>query len=191
MTRIHKGALVFVSVLLVLVLTGCDFFGFGYQVGDIGPGGGIIFYVDSSNNFAGWTYLEAAPKETEFTAQWGLSGIRVEPSARDGIGEGFRNTPRIVSSLGSHGTYAASLANRLTHNGFDDWYLPSYDELDLMYINLHTRGLGDFDNTNYWSSSTCSTCETTARGQSFSSGARFSSSTRTWNRRVRAIRRFM
>jgi hypothetical protein len=40
-----------------------------YKIGDTGPAGGIIFY-DKGDNSDGWQYLEAAPPEFEFTANW-------------------------------------------------------------------------------------------------------------------------
>jgi hypothetical protein len=40
-----------------------------YKVGDAGPAGGIIFY-DKGDNTDGWQYLEAAPADFEFEANW-------------------------------------------------------------------------------------------------------------------------
>ena len=40
-----------------------------YNIGDKGPAGGTVFY-DKGDNSDGWQYLEAAPVEFEFTANW-------------------------------------------------------------------------------------------------------------------------
>jgi len=40
-----------------------------YKVGDTGPAGGLIFY-DKGDNSDGWQYLEAAPVDFEFKANW-------------------------------------------------------------------------------------------------------------------------
>ena len=42
----------------------------------------------------------------------------------------------------------------VTKNGvnYDDWFLPSINELTLMYSELHTKGLGGFLNAQYYSS---------------------------------------
>jgi len=48
---------------------------------------------------------------------------------------------------------AAQLCVALNINGFNDWFLPSIDELSLMSENLYRKGLSDFTEDWYWSSS--------------------------------------
>ena len=51
---------------------------------------------------------------------------------------------------------AAQLCDALVYGGYSDWFLPSRDELHLMYTNLHnaTGGpFGGFAGDLYWSSS--------------------------------------
>lgn len=85
------------------------------------------------------------------------------------VGEGKRNTQLLVSAMGSNAysahngssktsNYAARLCDILTYTvdgkTFDDWFLPSNDELFLMYENLGYNDLGGFDDDDcYWSSS--------------------------------------
>ena len=120
-----------------------------YKIGDFGPAGGIIFY-DKGIFSNGWRYLEAAPAETEFRAQWGKEGTDVTGTST-AIGSGKRNTEIIVGQLGI--SSAAGLCSRLNFDGFTDWFLPSKDELDMMYKNLKLMGLGGFSSGKYWSSS--------------------------------------
>jgi len=123
-----------------------------YKIGDYGPAGGLIFY-DKGTFSNGWRYLEAAPVETEFKAQWGAYEKDV-PGTSTGVGFGKRNTEIIVErlkALGESGR-AAQLCVALNFDGYKDWFLPSKDELDLMYKNLKRRGLGGFSDGWYWSS---------------------------------------
>ena len=53
---------------------------------------------------------------------------------------------------------------------YDDWYLPSYKELLLMYQNLKINSIGGFKNAYYWSSSEDSSDVQSAKGYSFSTG---------------------
>jgi len=48
---------------------------------------------------------------------------------------------------------AARYCDRLEFGGFDDWYLPSKNELGLIYMNLKVDGIGGFGNGWYWTSS--------------------------------------
>jgi TolB-like protein len=132
-----------------------------YNVGDTGPANGIIFY-DKGVFSNGWRYLEAAPTETEFTAQWGaytVSGTNYQyrdvPGTGTVVGTGKRNTELIVERLRQWGESgrAAQLCASLNFDGYNDWFLPSKDELDLMYKNLKQKGLGGFGSSWYWSSS--------------------------------------
>jgi len=118
-----------------------------YKVGDTGPAGGIIFY-DRGFVADGWRYLEAAP--TDFTAPWGYQIVSGTDAA---IGTGKRNTQLIVAVLNQRGesNRAAQICLGMDVNGYKDWFLPSKDELDLMYKNLKQKGLGGFSG-NYWSS---------------------------------------
>jgi uncharacterized repeat protein (TIGR02543 family) len=112
--------------------------------------------------------------------EWGASGYTVDPSVKaTAVGTGEANTENIVSyhdtlfnlyplkgdyyinptdySEYNDGTVAAKVCSEYSVvNGettYDDWFLPSKDELDLMYNNLEVYGLGGFSGFPYWSSS--------------------------------------
>jgi len=61
-----------------------------YQVGDIGPAGGIIFYVKEDNS-DGWRYMEAAPQSTEWEGiEWGPMDYDVRYGDVNDVGAGIR-----------------------------------------------------------------------------------------------------
>lgn len=82
-----------------------------YRIGDTGPGGGIVFYIDGNR------YYEA--KEVFIAYKWQTAINKCEE-------------------------YCA--------NGYDDWYLPTKYELNLIYQNLRKTGKVS-GVTSYWSSS--------------------------------------
>jgi TolB-like protein len=176
-----------------------------YKVGDFGPAGGWIFY-DKGRVINGWRYMEAAPAEAEFTGiQWGAYQIKYNDflgmnlaygiigGTATGVGMGKRNTELIVNYLKRTGesNRAAQLCDELVMDGWDDWFLPSKDELDLMYKNLKVKGLGEFRTAPYWSSSEeiDSSAWAIAWEQDFSDGRQISNF-RNYTNRVRPVRAF-
>ena len=126
-----------------------------YNIGDRGPAGGIVFY-DKGNNTGGWRYLEAAPVDLgpvvyqtrSFTAR------EIEGDSGRGVGRGRYNTEFIIAAhRGNNDGFGAALCDSYEFNGFTDWFLPSRDELSYMYRNLFMKGLGNFRDARYWSSS--------------------------------------
>jgi len=159
-----------------------------YKIGESGEAGGIVFY-DKGAYSGGWRYLEAAPSDTEFTAQWGNNGLNV-PGTSTSAGSGKRNTQLINDYIGSNAAsvYAAQLCAALNYDGFYDWYLPSRDELDLMYKNLKQKGLGNFSGEWYWSSSQDHNRD--AWSYNFNNGSQNATTYKLNTYSVRAVRAF-
>ena len=181
-----------------------------YNLRDTGPAGGLIFYINPTAETDGWKYLECAPQTTEWTGkEWGNYGTSVSGTGL-AIGTGKNNTALIVAKLNEETPEfdrAAQLADALTYGGFDDWFLPSKDELWQMCWNLRglkdesgsgsavqnpdvpAGGVGGFaDDGSYWSSSEGDAY--TAWSQNFTNGHQFSNYKSLLLIRVRAVRAF-
>jgi hypothetical protein len=157
-----------------------------YKIGDTGPAGGLVFY-DKGGNSGGWRYLEAAPASTEarlkvLTRYGEIGGTKTE------VGTGKQNTQLHTADFSKGVPEAALHCVELEHEGFQDWFLPSKDELNLMYINLKRKNLGGFGNDWYWSSSEYQSVW--ARAQRFSDGSQANERQKTETGLVRAIRQF-
>jgi len=112
-------------------------------------GGGIVFYIDGTGKHG---LIAALNDQTSSeNIAWGCEGTFVSGTST-AIGSGKANTTAIVNSCPTAGI-AARLCDQLVLNGYSDWFLPSKDELDLLYQNLHVFGIGNFSNFLYWSSS--------------------------------------
>jgi hypothetical protein len=161
------------SATVTLTGTTCDGSTFTCQVGDTGPGGGKIFYVAPTTfTQLGATglmcqtackYLEAAPSSWfeggEPTRSWATNAnnnrtttVPAPGAQQTAIGTGYQNSNAIVAQTGNvYATSAAVLARTYRGNGLTDWYLPSKDELEPLYVQRAIIG-GISDARNYWSS---------------------------------------
>ncbi|WP_461246269.1 CsgG/HfaB family protein [Treponema sp. R6D11] len=126
-----------------------------YKIGDTGPAGGFIFY-DKGNNRGGWQYLEAAPADTE--REVFIPGY-INPYSlgnKNLVGDGLENTRNMMAVIEKEGggiNSAPYYCTNLIVNDFNDWYLPSIDEITLMYSNLYLNNIGNFRGKEYWHSS--------------------------------------
>jgi hypothetical protein len=147
-------------------------------------GGGIVFYIDATKKHG----LVVTEADQHAGMQW-WNGAYVQTNSTDSsLGSGENNTTLIMSKLGA-GEYAASLCGNLNSGGYDDWFLPSRAELNLIYQNLYTKNLGGFQaNASYWTSTEYD-ANNAIIGR-FASGMFFNAYDKQSHYRVRAIRSF-
>jgi DUF1680 family protein len=164
-----------------------------FALGAIGPAGGFIFYVNPHADVDGWRYLEAAPVDLSAGAKWGCFRRAISGAKGTAVGTGKQNTQDILAACADRET-AADLCANYRVNGVAGWFLPSRDELALMYRNLKAAGTGDFhadgaaDNFSYWAS-TEDTADMAAHID-FADNGRQHSDDKDFPRRVRAVRAF-
>ncbi|MDD2671056.1 MAG: DUF1566 domain-containing protein [Syntrophales bacterium] len=129
-----------------------------YAIGDRGPAGGWIIY-DKGDDSQGWRYLEAAPEDQtpaswrhQGLVKWGCHGTSIPEARRAAVGAGMKNTKAILKECDEPDTAARKCAE-YRGGGKSDWFLPSLDELNLIYTHLFKQGLGGLRLGEYWSSS--------------------------------------
>ena len=112
--------------------------------------GGIIFYMDSTNEYG----LVMAEEDVNGLYEWGCHNQTDNISFTNSIGLGYENSINISENncleLGE--LSAAEAALNFQSNSYNDWYLPSNKELITIYDSLDVISLG-FENSYYWSSS--------------------------------------
>jgi hypothetical protein len=89
----------------------------------------------------------AAVEDLPGVAVWGCSEKFI--AGRSTLGSGNQNTIDIASGCSTPET-AAKLCSNLVQGGYDDWYLPSKDELNKLF--LQKKAIGGFKEFCYWSS---------------------------------------
>tara|TARA_B110000483_G_scaffold31733_2_gene38579 strand:- start:5612 stop:6271 length:660 start_codon:yes stop_codon:yes gene_type:complete len=121
-------------------------------------GGGFIFHVNSITG----ELMVARDYTIIGEVAW---GDHFDLNTGSAIGDGFENTQLIVDrnaddnslvfggfEFGSE-NYAFKIALDLELAGFDDWFIPSSGSLEAIYNNVHMSGVGDFNESLvYWSS---------------------------------------
>ena len=168
----NLGVLMALAIIIAFGFTACEelsnFFDPDdpdkpYKLGDTGPGGGIIFYYDEEGfKLVGedglYHYLEAA-LEDFISLQWGVDdgGMVFKDNTELGLGFGKQNTLIIASPPRYFPASSECLAFETTVKGevFNDWFLPSLDELELLINNRSLLGdhIGNMNTGIYWSSS--------------------------------------
>lgn len=143
--------------------------------------GGIVFWLDGNGGG-----LIAAPTDQSSFAEWGCYG-NYTGAGGTAIGTGNQNTINIEGGCTTAGI-AADICANLTLGGYSDWFLPSKDELNEMYLNLHLQGLGGFANSFYWSSTEFDNWR--AWGQNIGNGYQSYGGSKDGGRDVRAVRAF-
>jgi len=106
-------------------------------VGDIGPGGGKVFY--DAGSLQSWgRYLEAAPANATSATWCNNTSTALSGTFSRAIGSGAMNTYLMLDGCT---TGAAYNATGYSNNGYTDWFLPSILDLGQMCTNRATLGM--------------------------------------------------
>ena len=172
------------------------------QVGDF-YGGGVVFYrfvAGDAGYVAGQSHgLIAAIVDQSSGIRWHNGGDVTTGATGTAIGTGSTNTDTIITAQGAKEThYAAGLARAYTDGFYTDWFLPSKDELEQIFLNRVTitttaeaNGGDDFDHNKqdfYWSSSEYDEDRAYCRVFAFRTNAGYDFKSQEWY--VRAVRAF-
>lgn len=181
-----------------------------YAIGDRGPSCvGKIFYIENAlDGTYGW---EMAPPDWYLSSdhpsqatdpyavwidgtevdEWGNAIIQstLNGNTSTAFGTGLANSNAIVAQEG-HVNSAAKMCRDYRGGGFDDWFLPSQEELALLFAKKDVKRSGGFydaDDEGYWSSSEYGANDSWS--QYFVSG-RQTGTRKGQQRFVRPVRRF-
>lgn len=128
-----------------------------YKVGDTGPAGGIIFYVNPNAKADKWTYLEVGKSDVSdqgsYEFKWGATGE--ECGTGEKTGDGLNNTKKLSGKGSSYQAASAVYGKDLYGNKYKDWFIPSKEEIKLLYESIKSGELDykSFSADYYWTSS--------------------------------------
>ena len=117
------------------------------RIGDIGPGGGPIFFVDTADLYP-FTYLEVAPSNaTENAKNCAINGLDLSmenttsgPLTSDVFGQGRNNTLTLLALCNSTGVPATEPFATFIDSFKQGWFIPNIAEMKTL-INAEKFGL--------------------------------------------------
>lgn len=169
-----------------------------YAIGEEGPAGGLVFY-DKGFWSDGWRYLEVAPAhwaggrfDPFVDLRWGCDQILIGGTST-AIGAGKTNTDLILAKGCAEPYSPVQLAANAVINGYDDWFLPSRDEVKAIFTKLFYL-TPDFYSSYGFGAMTYTTSseidETSVWGVSFATGSYMQDTKRLATITLRPVRRF-
>lgn len=161
-----------------------------HQVGEV-YGGGKIFWLDATGEHG---LIAAAADQSAKGAPWNPGKAVVTSANKDQVYSGSENSEKIITVQGTGMQYAARLCSNYTttSNGveYNDWYLPSKYELNLLYLQKLLVGGFNTSGGIYWSSTESTTdAESLAWEQEFKFGSQHEDD-KDMPDQVRCIRKF-
>jgi hypothetical protein len=158
------------------------FFAFGVGANYQGGKVAYIFTNSDPGYVSGEVHgIIAAPSDQSSEAMWGCSGTTISGADSKYVGSGKQNTIDIEAGCTTPGT-AADICANLSLNGYDDWFLPSIEELKMILIKNELLGLnGLYLSSTEWTANSAYGSSASNMSTSPSKGSKY---------KVRAVRNF-